>query len=62
VWVNVALWARTISAFVLGFPAINVISSFPLNAVALGNNLMAAVYGKAVHEAEVSANFALIVS
>mmetsp|Transcript_22364 Transcript_22364/g.46359 ORF Transcript_22364/g.46359 Transcript_22364/m.46359 type:complete len:432 (-) Transcript_22364:2011-3306(-) len=59
VWVHVALWARNISAFVLGFPAINVISSFPLQAVALGNNLMAAVYGKAVHEAEVSAVLAL---
>ena len=52
-WINVAWWARTMSMFVLGFPALNVISSFPLNTVALGNNLMAAVFGDGVHEAEV---------
>ena len=43
-WVNVALWAKLISFFVVVFPALDVISVFPLNAFVLGNNLMDFTY------------------
>lgn len=51
-WTGTAIWAEALSFFVLVFPAINVVSSFPLNAIVLGNNLMAAVYEEDVHEYE----------
>ena len=38
-------WARSISLFVLCFPALNVLSAYPINAILLGNNLMAITYG-----------------
>lgn len=40
VWVDVALWARIIKIFVVSFPAIDVISAFPIYAYVLGNTLM----------------------
>ena len=39
------LYARIVSFFVVLFPAFDVASAFPLNAITLGNNLMSAVYG-----------------
>lgn len=38
-------WAKAARFFVLIFPAIDVLSGFPLNAITLGNNLLAAVMG-----------------
>jgi amino acid permease len=46
--------ARAISMYVICFPALDVLSAFPLNAITLGNNLLGAAYGKDVHTAEVS--------
>jgi amino acid permease len=43
-WVDVALWANALSFFVVVFPALDVISAFPLNAFVLGNNLMDVTY------------------
>ena len=42
-----------ISWFVLCFPAIDVLSAFPLCAITLGNNLLGTVFGRRVHEVEV---------
>jgi hypothetical protein len=38
------LWARFISSFVLLFPALDVASAYPLNAITLGNGLMSFYY------------------
>eukprot|EP00977_Amphora_coffeiformis_P010863 scaffold2551_cov162-Amphora_coffeaeformis.AAC.2 len=46
-------WAQAIAVYVVCFPALDVLSAFPLNAITLGNNLLGAVYGKDVHKAEV---------
>jgi len=43
-FVDVALWAKVISYFVLMFPAVDVISAFPLNAIVYGNNLLDVAY------------------
>ena len=51
--ISVAWWAKAISLYVLCFPAIDVISAFPLNAITLGNNMMGSFYGKRIHEVEV---------
>lgn len=40
VWVDVSLWAHLIKIFVVCFPAIDVISAFPIYAYVLGNTLM----------------------
>lgn len=50
--VSIAWWAKAISLYVLCFPAIDVISAFPLNAITLGNNMMGSFYGKNLHEVE----------
>lgn len=50
--VSIAWWAKAISLYVLCFPAIDVISAFPLNAITLGNNMMGSFYGKHLHEVE----------
>jgi len=50
--VGVAMWAKTLGMFVVCFPAIDVVSAFPLNAITLGNNLMGAVFGRRIHEVE----------
>jgi len=47
-------WAQIIAVYVVCFPALDVLSAFPLNAITLGNNLLGAVFGKNVHRAEVS--------
>ena len=49
-WEGSALWSQAISIFVVVFPALNCISSFPLNAIVLGNNMMATIYGDNVRE------------
>ena len=36
---------KVVSNFIVLFPAIDVISAYPLNAITLGNNIMAAYYG-----------------
>jgi len=47
------LWfADSVSFFVLCFPAIDVVSAFPLNAITLGNNLMGMAFGRKIHEVE----------
>lgn len=51
-WIDVAWWARMISFFVVLFPAIDVVSAFPLYALVLGNSLMGFVYGDDVHEVQ----------
>ena len=53
-FVGVAWWARLISLYIICFPAIDVLSAFPLNAITLGNNLLSAFYGRRIHEVEVS--------
>ena len=52
--VGVAWWAKCISLYVLLFPALDVLSAFPLNAMTLGNNMVGALYGRKIHEVEVS--------
>lgn len=41
--------ARCISSFVVLFPALDVASAFPLNAITLGNSLMSSYYGSKIH-------------
>jgi len=50
--ISVAWWAKAISLYVLCFPAMDVVSAFPLNAITLGNNMMGSFYGKKIHEVE----------
>lgn len=59
-WEDTAVWADALSLFVVTFPALNVVSSFPLNAIVLGNNLMAAVYGEDVHEHEANIKYRVL--
>lgn len=56
-WEETALWSRAISIFVVVFPALNCISSFPLNAIVLGNNIMSTIYGDNVREYELNIRF-----
>ena len=49
---GVAWWAHAISMYIMLFPAIDVVSAFPLSAITLGNNLFSASYGKRYHEVE----------
>lgn len=56
-YVNVAWWARGISYFVVTFPAIDVISAFPLNAIVLGSNLLDTFYEGESHSETVSLLF-----
>lgn len=50
--ISVAPWAKFISLYVLCFPALDVVSAFPLNAITLGNNMMGSFFGRQIHEAE----------
>jgi len=43
-YINVALWAKAISYFVVMFPAIDVISAFPLNGIVMTSNVLDVVY------------------
>ena len=56
-WEGSAFWSQVISVFVVVFPALNCISSFPLNAIVLGNNMMATIYGDNVREYELNIRF-----
>jgi len=50
--VGAAWWTRVISMYIILFPAIDVVSAFPLNAITFGNSLFGAAYGKRIHEVE----------
>jgi hypothetical protein len=45
-------WAQCISFYIILFPALDVVSAFPLNAITLGNNMFGAYFGSEVHEVE----------
>ena len=47
-----AIWPRAVSYFVVLFPAANIISAYPLNAIVLGNNLLQKLHNQ--REIEVS--------
>jgi len=53
-YVGVVWWAQAISFFVVTFPAIDVISAFPLNAIVLGSNLLDALFKGESHLTTVS--------
>ena len=50
--VGAALWTRVVSMYIMLFPAIDVVSAYPLNAITFGNSLFGAAYGKRIHEVE----------
>ncbi len=50
--VGAAFWTRVVSMYIMLFPAIDVVSAFPLNAITFGNSLFGAAYGKRIHEVE----------
>jgi hypothetical protein len=50
--VGAAWWTRAVSMYIILFPAIDVVSAFPLNAITFGNSLFGAAYGKRIHEVE----------
>jgi amino acid permease len=54
VWVDVSLWAQLIKIFVVSFPAIDVISAFPIYAYVLGNTLMGIIHANNIQEVQVS--------
>jgi len=43
---------RVISYYIVCFPALDVISAFPLNAITLGNNMFGAFYGEYLYKVE----------
>ena len=47
-----SIFVKAIVFFIVLFPAIDVSSAFPLNAVTLGDSLMSSFYGAKVHEIE----------
>jgi len=55
-------WTQLVSIYVVCFPALDVVSAFPLNAITLGNNLLGAAYGSKIQEAEVSRAVCLFVA
>jgi hypothetical protein len=50
--VDAAWWTKIISHYIILFPAVDVVSAYPLNAITLGNNIFGAAYGKRIHEVE----------
>ncbi|KAG7362719.1 transmembrane amino acid transporter [Nitzschia inconspicua] len=50
--VGAAWWTRVIAHYIILFPAVDVVSAYPLNAITLGNNIFGAAYGKRIHEVE----------
>jgi len=50
--IGAARWTKLVSMYVILFPAIDVVSAFPLNAITLGNNMFGAAYGSRIHEVE----------
>ena len=55
-FVGVPKWAEFISLYVVCFPALDVLSAYPLNSITLGNNLLGAFFGRRIHDFEVSTN------
>ena len=53
-WINVAIWAKAVSYFVVIFPALDVLSAFPLQAICLASNLLDAVFRDATQETKVN--------
>jgi hypothetical protein len=51
---------RLVAIYIIVFPALDVASAFPLNAVTLGNSLVSALYGTAVPSRTVVVSFRLI--
>ena len=51
-WVDRAWWVRLVAYFVVCFPALDVVSAFPLNGITLGNNLMVMWFGSRIAEVE----------
>lgn len=47
-----SIFVKAIVCFIVLFPAIDVTSAFPLNAVTLGDSLMSSFYGSKVHDIE----------
>eukprot|EP00563_Minutocellus_polymorphus_P017560 CAMPEP_0197726256 /NCGR_PEP_ID=MMETSP1434-20131217/14526_1 /TAXON_ID=265543 /ORGANISM="Minutocellus polymorphus, Strain CCMP3303" /LENGTH=520 /DNA_ID=CAMNT_0043312127 /DNA_START=75 /DNA_END=1634 /DNA_ORIENTATION=+ len=41
-----AIWPKAVSYFVVLFPAVNIISAYPLNAIVLGNNLVQKIHNQ----------------
>lgn len=50
--VGAAWWTKVISMYIMLFPAIDVMSAYPLNAITLGNNLFGAYFGNRIREVE----------
>eukprot|EP00978_Attheya_sp_CCMP212_P031005 scaffold115889_cov41-Attheya_sp.AAC.3 len=48
--INVALWAKFISKYVLYYPAVDGISTFVLCAISLGGIIKGAWYGSSIHD------------
>lgn len=51
-WINVVWWATFISKYILLYPAVGCITTFVLRAVSLGEIIMGAWYGSAIHDME----------
>lgn len=49
---SIPVYAQLLSFFVVLFPALDVASSYPLNAFTLGNNMMSSYYGDSMREQE----------
>lgn len=54
VWTGVSLWAQCIRLFVVSFPAIDVISVFPIYGYVLGNTLAGLFHANNIQEIQVS--------
>ena len=52
-WIDVSFWAQCIRIFVVMFPAINVVSAFPIYAYVQGNTLLGLFHADRVHELQV---------
>lgn len=52
-WINIAPWAQCIRTFVVIFPAIDVVSAYPLYAYTLGNTLLGLLHADNVQELQV---------
>ena len=53
-WINIAPWAQCTRMFVVIFPAIDVVSAYPLYAYTLGNTLLGLFHADNVQELQVS--------
>jgi amino acid permease len=51
-WLGVSLIPRAISLFVVVFPALDVISSYPINAYTLGNSLLSFIHADNIDEVQ----------